>query len=197
MTSDPREFWDEQAATFDQEADHGLLDPGVRQAWANLLLPLMPPVPASIVDLGCGTGSLSLLLALAGHDVKGVDLSDRMVEAAQEKARIAGASVEFTRGDAAQPPYPPASFDVVLARHVLWALPDSGAAIARWVDLLQPGGVLVLIEGRWSTGAGLTSEQVRASVLGVREEAVVEHLPNPALWGRVIDDERYLVVSRA
>lgn len=58
--------------------------------WANLLLPLMPPAPVSIVDFGCGTGSLAVLLALAGYQLRGLDLSDRMVAAATHKAASSG-----------------------------------------------------------------------------------------------------------
>ena len=61
------ESWDDAAATFDDEPDHGLRDPQVRAAWAALLLPLMPPAPARILDLGCGTGSLAVLLASRGR----------------------------------------------------------------------------------------------------------------------------------
>ena len=196
MTSDVRDFWDERAATFDQEPDHGLLDRDVREAWSRLLLPLMPSAPASVVDLGCGTGSLAVLLAQAGHDVRGVDLSARMVSAATTKAEAAGVPAEFVRGDAARPPYAPASCDVVLARHVLWALPDPAAALAAWVRLLKPGGLLVLIEGRWSTEAGLTAAECEALVSSVRREADIKRLDDAALWGRQVDDERYLVTSR-
>lgn len=181
-------FWDGQAATFDREPDHGLTDPDVRRAWADLLLPLLPPVPASVVDLGCGTGSLTALLAGAGYDVRGLDLSERMVAAA--RAKVAG--VEFRQGDAARPPYPPGSFDVVLVRHVLWALPDPAAAIERWRALLKPGGRLVLVEGRWHTGAGITA----ADCVALLGEADVRPLTDPALWGREITDERYVVLSR-
>ncbi|MGW6930734.1 class I SAM-dependent methyltransferase [Lentzea sp. NPDC054927] len=197
MTSEVRDFWDQHAATFDQEPDHGLLDPEVRAAWAAVLLPLLPTTPASIVDLGCGTGSLSVLLAQAGHEVRGMDLSPRMVAAAWSKASAAGVSAAFVEGDASRPLYAPGSCDVVLARHVLWALPDRATALKRWVDLLAPGGMLVLIEGHWSTGAGLTAAECRALVLDVRQEADVTRLDDPALWGRSIDDERYLLVSRS
>lgn len=181
-------FWDEQASAFDDEPDHGLRDPDVRRAWSELLLPVLPPAPASVVDLGCGTGSLSALLAEAGYEVHGLDLSERMVAAA--RAKVGGA--EFRQGDATRPPYPAGSFDVVLARHVLWALPDPAAALTRWRALLKPGGRLVLVEGRWSTGAGLTAAECVA-LLG---EGEVRPLRDPALWGREIDDERYLVVAR-
>ena len=55
-------YWDNQAATFDEQPDHGLRDPHVRAAWEQLLLPRLPPAPAMVADLGCGTGSLSVLL---------------------------------------------------------------------------------------------------------------------------------------
>ncbi|NKE64037.1 methyltransferase domain-containing protein [Lentzea sp. PSKA42] len=189
------QFWDAQAASFDDEPDHGLRDPWVRDAWARLLLPLMPKPGASVVDLGCGTGSLAVLLASAGHDVHGLDFSEQMVEAAKAKAAAAGVAVALATGDAAHPPYPESSFDVVLARHVLWALPDPAAALGEWVRLLRPGGVLLLVEGRWSTGAGLTSTQARELVLQVRADAVITPLDDEALWGRPIEDERYLLSS--
>jgi SAM-dependent methyltransferase len=188
-------FWDEQAAAFDDEPDHGLRDPAVRAAWAELLRAKLPAPPAAVVDLGCGTGSLSVLLAQAGYAVAGLDFSARMVAAAEAKARAAAVAARFRQGDAAAPPYPPGAADVILSRHVLWALPDPDAALARWAALLAPGGRLVLVEGRWSTGAGIPADACRELVLRHRREAVVERLDDPALWGREIDDERYVVVS--
>ena len=195
MSEETQRFWDEQAATFDEEADHGLRGPVVRRAWAELLLPLLPPAPARVADLGCGTGSLSVLLAGAGHEVHGVDLSPQMVGLARGKAAAAGLPVRFSTADAARPPLAPGSVDVVLARHVLWALPDPVAVLETWVGLLAPGGVLLLVEGHWSTGAGLTARDCEALVRRHRRDAEVRLLPDPALWGREITDERYLVVS--
>src|SRR6476659_4867628 len=146
MTDDVRAYWDQESAAFDDEPDHGLRDPAVRRAWAELLLPLLAPA-SRVADLGCGTGSLSVLLAEAGHRVDGVDLSPRMVQAATAKAAAAGVLATFVRGDAAQPPLDAGSYDVVLARHVLWALPDPVAALRRWCALLRPAGTLVLVEG--------------------------------------------------
>ena len=191
-----QEFWDAQAAAFDDQPDHGLRDPQIRRAWADLLLPLMPRTPAAVVDLGCGTGSLSIVLAEAGHRVCGIDISGEMVAAAARKAAAVGVTATFQQGDAQAPPVEPASADVVLARHVLWALPNPLAVLRRWVGLLAPGGLLVLVEGRWSTGAGLTAAECTNLVLAVRADATVVPLTDPALWGGPIDDERYLVTSR-
>jgi SAM-dependent methyltransferase len=191
-----RELWDAHAASFDEQPDHGLRDPAVRSAWTEILLPLLPAAPADVADLGCGTGTLSVLLAQAGHRVRGVDLSGRMLALARDKAAAAGVGVDFEQGDASAPPYPEASCDVVLTRHVLWALPDPDAALRRWVEVLRPGGRLVLIEGRWSTGAGLSAADCRSLVRRHRQEAEVIPLGDPALWGGPIRDERYAVVSR-
>lgn len=190
-----RAFWDAEAETFDDEPDHGLRDPATRDAWRSLLLEHLPAAPARVADLGCGTGTLSMLLAGQGYDVDGVDLAPAMIKRAQAKASTAGLDVSFSVGDASDPPLPIASYDVVLSRHVLWALPDPDAGLRRWVDLLAPGGRLVLVEGRWFTGGGLTAADTAALLDAVGREYVVRHLPEAVYWGREIDDERYLVVS--
>jgi len=190
------EYWDGQAAEFDDQPDHGLRDPAVRDAWAALLLPLLPPAPARIADLGCGTGTLTLLMAQGGHLVSGLDIAPRMVTLAREKVAEAGAVADFVVGDASSPPWQPGTFDVVLSRHVLWAMPDPEAALTRWLELLAPDGRLVLVEGRWRTGAGLASADVAELVLRHRREAEVTLLDDASLWGAPIKDERYIITSR-
>lgn len=190
---DESAYWDAAAATFDDEPDHGLRDPEVRAAWLALLRSALPVPPARVADLGCGTGSLSALLADEGHEVDGVDLSAAMVGLARAKAP----SARFAVGDASAPALPEATYDVVLARHVVWALPDPAAALGRWVRLLRPSGRLVLVEGRWHTGGGLSAAELEGLVRGHREHVEIHPLDDPALWGGPITDERYLLVSRS
>ena len=206
-----REFWDAQSTRFDEDPDHGLRDPAAREAWRAYLTHWLPEPPATVLDLGCGTGSLSLLAVEAGHRVRGVDLSPAMV--AEATAKCAGLDATFAVGDAADPPGS-RPVDAVLARHLLWTLPDPHAALRRWVGLLRPGGRLVLIEGRWwPVGAvepyALGSETmpwqggVRAEDLVAALDPLVERLEvvclsgEPVLWGRDVDDERYAVVATA
>lgn len=197
MESERERFWDSQASRFDEEPDHGLRDPAVRAGWRELLLSVLPPAPARIADLGCGTGSVTVLLAGEGYDVHGVDLSGAMVAAARAKAAETGVTARVEQGDAAFPPWEPASFDVVFARHVLWALPDPEAVVGRWIGLLRPGGRLVLVEGLWYTGGGLSAARCRELVAAHRGEVLVRPLDDPRLWGRTVTDERYLLVSGA
>ena len=191
-----RALWDAEALTFDEAPDHGLADPATRAAWRGLLLAHLPDTPARIADLGCGTGTLSVLLAEEGYAVDGLDLSPEMVVRARTKAAAEpDLAVSFAVGDASEPALPAGAFDVVLSRHVLWALPDPAAGLRRWCDLLAPGGRLLLVEGRWFNGAGLSASDTRALVEEAGRTCDVRLLPESAFWGREIDDERYLVVS--
>jgi len=187
------DLWDREAETFDEAADHGLSDPACRDAWRSLLLDHLPPAPARAADLGCGTGTLALLLAEEGYAIDGVDFSPEMVRRARDKA---GHVATFVEADAAEPPLAAASYDVVLCRHVLWAMPSPAAALERWIGLLAPGGRLLLVEGNWSNGAGLTAEQTVDLVRETGRDAELRRLPEQVYWGRAIDDDRYLVTSR-
>lgn len=188
-----RELWDRAAATFDDEPDHGLADPATRAAWRSLLLEFLPAAPARVADLGCGTGTLTRLLTDQGYVVDGLDLSPEMISRARAKAPQAALVV----GDASDPDLPPATYDAVLCRHLLWAMQDPESAFARWIELLTPGGIVVLVEGRWGTGAGLTAIEAERIVRTVRTEVRVLPLPEAVYWGKEIEDERYLLVSSA
>jgi len=189
-------YWDGEAGSFDDAPDHGLRDPAVRAAWLNLLSAALPPAPARVADLGCGTGTLSVLLAQSGYLVHGLDLSERMIALAETKADSVDPRPRFEVADAADPPLDPGTFDAIVSRHVVWALPDPAAALGRWIGLLAPGGRLVLVEGRWETGAGLRAAEVEALVAPVARVTRVEELTNRDLWGKDISDERFMLVAQ-
>jgi len=203
-------YWSDRAHTFDDEPDHGLTDPDVRAAWAARLADWVPPGDVRVADLGCGTGSLTILLAEAGAQVVGVDLSPAMIEQAERKAHNADLAVAFHVGDASRVDLPDGSFDVVLSRHVLWTLTDPVAALSRWIRLLNPGGRLVLIEGHWFDPTAIANEERRtpwdggvpaAELLGALEPMFdrIDHHPlsaEVALWGLQVTDERYAIVAR-
>jgi SAM-dependent methyltransferase len=115
------------------------------------------------------------------------------VERARAKALAAGVDGDLDVADAMTPPWRGRAFDVVLARHVIWALADAG--LGRWIELLKPDGRLVLIEGRWWTGEGLTSQETLRLVRAHNRDAVITPLDDPIYWGGPVTDERYLLVS--
>lgn len=207
------DYWDAAAPSFDEEPDHGLVTEPVRQAWAEFLDRWAPTDPSAVLDIGCGTGSLSALLAARGHRVTGVDLAPEMVRHAQAKLAAAGLAGNFLVGDAAAPPTGDEKFDMVLARHLLWTLPDPTAALRQWVARLRPGGTLLLVEGRWRqagqpagpyvAGAdrlpwngGVLPDELAAAVEPLVNDLRVDILSgNTALWGRPVSDIRYALIA--
>jgi len=203
-------YWDEYAAEYDQEPDHGLLDSDTRLAWKDLLRMWLPPHASDVADLACGTGTLSALAAELGHRVRGFDLSSEMVARARAKTAHFGAAVQIEQADVSAPPLEPHSVDAVLARHILWTLPDPEGALAAWVDAIRPGGRLVLVEGRWSSvgddsvdddpdampwSGGVRADDLSAAVSKVASDVHVVQLTDPVLWGREITDQRYLLAA--
>jgi len=215
------EHWDKRASTFDDEVDHGLVAPAVRAAWTRRLSTWLPEPPARVADLGCGTGSLAVLLASCGYEVTACDISPEMVQRARDKAVAAGVVIEVKVADAASPQLDASSADVALVRHLAWTLPDPQAAIATWASLLEPHGRLVMVEGRWEAPVQAKGQPadvehghytpvyrslpwyggVAADTLIPVLEQTFDHVDyhdlttDDDLWGRAVSDERYAVVA--
>ncbi len=193
---DARQYWDDIASSFDDEPDHGLRDPLILATWTQFLQVWLPNTPAKVLDIGCGTGSLSVVLAELGHKVTGIDLSPKMISLAREKAARQGYQIEFRLMDAAFPQLPHNQFDVIVCRHLLWALPEPAQVLQRWAELLKSKGRLLLIEGYWETGGGLHAEQIAEVLPHFFSVFLIQDLiGNPNLWGKVVTDERYAVIA--
>jgi SAM-dependent methyltransferase len=146
--------WNRRAPGFDADFGHSIRTPVERAAWDRILDLVVPPRgKLDALDVGCGTGFLTLELAARGHRVTGVDFAPAMIAEARRKAAERGASVRFEEGDAEQLPYSAGSFDLVISRHLLWTLPHPQAAIDEWIRVLRPGARLVVVDGQFDAGA--------------------------------------------
>ena len=120
VTEAVRSYWDIDAKTYDDSASHHPRSAAEQAAWSAALRRLLPPPPAKVLDVGAGTGFVSILLARQGYAVTALDLAPGMLARLKEKARAAGLDVRTTGGDAADPPRD--NFDAVVERHLLWTL---------------------------------------------------------------------------
>jgi ubiquinone/menaquinone biosynthesis C-methylase UbiE len=156
--------WDGEAAAYDQQFDHQPRSPAERAAWDRVLR-LMDGGRSGLaaLDVGTGTGFLALELAARGHAVTGIDLAPAMLAQAQRAATARGLAAAFRAGDAERPPFPAASFDLVVSRHVLWSLSDPQAAVGAWRRLLRPRGRVAIADGVWGVAAP-TADAVRAGL---------------------------------
>ena len=139
-------FWNAVAGDYD--ADPGnVAAPGTPAyaAWAQAIRSVLPNAPSDVLDLGTGTGYVASIVAELGHRVTGLDLSEKMLAVARAKALDARLEVSFETGDAVAPPLPAASFDVVIARSLIWTLRELQTAFCAWHALLRSGGRVVVI----------------------------------------------------
>lgn len=177
MTTDEqvRAYWDADAETYDSSPGHHPSAPLERAAWRGALSELLPAAPIRVLDVGAGTGFLTLLLAELGHDVTAVDLSSRMLDRLQAKAAAAGRSVQVTQADAAAVPAGP--FHAVVSRHLLWTLPDPTAALQAW-RAAAPDGRLVLVESAWGASVDLSERarrRARTALNAIRRTPPAHH----------------------
>ena len=104
-----------------------------------------------VLDVGCGTGALTLEAARAAPSglAVGLDLSSRMLAYARERARAEGVgNAEFLRADAQVHPFEPAAFDVAISSFGAMFFNDPVAAFANIARALVPGGRLALLAWR-------------------------------------------------
>jgi ubiquinone/menaquinone biosynthesis C-methylase UbiE len=175
-----RDWWDDDALAYDTAPGHSLSDPVEAAVWRAALAALLPPAPSRVLDVGAGTGSMSLLAAELGHEVTALDLSGSMLDRAKEKAVARSLAIDFVVGPAEEPPSGP--FDAVMARHVLWTLPEPAEALAAWRRSTQAGGSLVLFEGSWGGDGPLAGarDAIAASIDRIRGTGGDHHAPYPA-----------------
>jgi len=112
--------------------------------FARLLDAAVAP-DARIVEIGCGTGQMSLFLARGDRRVIGADLTRASLLLGADAARRFGIEgVTFVETDLTSPALRPGSFDLVYCSGVLHHTPDPRASFARIVELARPGGMIVL-----------------------------------------------------
>lgn len=123
------------------------------EASARRALGLLCGLPREplVLDLGCGPGAATALLAReTGGRVVGLDLHAPFLRELEQRARRAGigSRVHAVRADMGCPPFAPGTFDLVWSEGALYSVGfDRGLAIAR--GLLRQGGHLVATEAVW------------------------------------------------
>jgi 2-polyprenyl-6-hydroxyphenyl methylase/3-demethylubiquinone-9 3-methyltransferase len=103
-----------------------------------------PSTVLDVADIGCGAGTQSILWAELGHHVHGLDVNERFITLARQRATAAGHCIDFHIGSAVQLPWNDWSMDVCLVPELLEHVAPWRACLHEFARILRPGGVLFL-----------------------------------------------------
>jgi SAM-dependent methyltransferase len=174
-----RQYWNEDAPTYDLWPEHTALSALERAAWASELSRILPPDGSTLLEVGAGTGFVSIAAARLGYKVTALDISEGMLARLKESAAREGLTIETAHAPADQPPEGP--FDAVVERLALWTLPDPDRALGAWRNVTKPGGRLIAFEGLW-TGGGYGDairRRGRSLLHRLRRSTPEHHAPYP------------------
>ncbi len=135
-------YWGKRSESFLDQRRKELHAP-IADRWRDEIFKMLPSRPLRILDVGCGTGFFTILLAMEGHHVTGVDLTPEMIENSRRLAEEERVSCEFLVMDAENLNFPEETFDVIISRNLTWTLPHAEMAYKSWIRVLKKGGILL------------------------------------------------------
>ncbi|MCH7905509.1 MAG: class I SAM-dependent methyltransferase [Armatimonadetes bacterium] len=142
--SDCKNVWGttEKAREYERESV-----PGRLALWPGKLLPFAKLCSSDrVLDVGCGTGVLTIAAHLVSETVIGLDINESMLAVAASKEPL----IDWRIGDACDLPFDDESFDVVVSQFALMFVDDAAQALSEIWRVLAPGGRLVVAV--WATG---------------------------------------------
>ena len=140
-------------ADFDEIARLAVPGASRTDRYDRLLLSLVPAGADRVLDVGCGLGHLTWAIATRSREVVGVDISPVMIERA--RAPATSTTVGFRHGDFLDLDFAGGTFDCIVSVSALHHMADD-IAIGRMVNLLRPGGRLIVHDVRRNTRLGET-----------------------------------------
>lgn len=142
-------YWEKRSESFLEQRRSELANPIAKRWMKEIEKQILAGRRLKILDVGCGAGFFSILLAKEGHEVFGIDLTPEMIENAIQLAEEENADCCFQVMDAENPMFADETFDVVISRNLTWTLPNAEHAYGEWMRVLKTDGVLLNFDANY------------------------------------------------
>lgn len=145
-----RQYWNSRAEGYTLSNREELEDEHRIFLWEQQIRrALNGRVCRHVLDVGCGPGFFSVLLARLGYEVTAVDYTENMLAEARKNATHYGVDIDFRRMDAQKLDFEDGIFDLVISRNVLWNLEQPEQAYREWLRVLKPNGTVMNFDGNF------------------------------------------------
>ena len=132
---------------------------GMHRFWKKKLLDILNPTfGEKWIDLCCGTGDMSILLARylkSSKNITGMDSASQALSVAKERSKENFSSIEWINGDAMKTNFPSQQFDGLLMAYGLRNLSNPEAGLREAFRILKPGGRAGILDFRSFQGASI------------------------------------------
>jgi len=167
--------------------------------FANIAVALGLPAGSSILDVGCGSGWLSEYFSRLGYKVLGIDISDDLIQMAEERIERVPYDVDhetplrcrFLKHDVETAPLPE-KFDAIICYDSLHHLEDEAAVLSHLAAMLNIGGLLFILEGQ-KPAAGSATEDELSDVM--RQYGTLESPFSGDYLRSLLDEHGFAVVG--
>lgn len=183
------DYWTMRSTSYSSQHQNELAG-SQHAAWSAELrarlteaFPDRQPSELSVLDIGCGPGFFSIILAELGYRVTAVDYTPSMLDQARANARACGQDIVFLRMDAEALSFATETFDAVVTRNLTWNLPHPSNAYREWQRVLRPEGLLLNYDANWYLH--LSDDAMRAGYEADRRNVAATALKDRCLQGDV------------
>lgn len=150
-SADIRDYWSVQAQAF-YELSLAEWNSTIHWIWDSILKQYFHfEKGARILEVGCGPGLISMILAEQGYCVTAVDINPDMLLAGKRLAQELHLSdrIQFLEMDAQVLSFKDGEFNGVISRNVMWVLEKPETAYREWLRVVKENGVCVVIDANW------------------------------------------------
>lgn len=133
-------FWDKMSSNYDNQVKK------YQQTYTDTIERTRKYLKKDdiVLDFACGTGRTTLQISGFVKEIHAIDISQRMIDIAEEKAEKNGiGNIKLYKTDVFNEDFERSSFDVVLAVNILYFLENAPENISRIYELLKPGGLFI------------------------------------------------------